>query len=83
VPVLTMAGTRPASRSAASILTTVGLSDWIAASPDEYLQKAVQAKDLTALRSTLRERMRASPLMDEARFTRDLEEAYRRMWQEA
>jgi predicted O-linked N-acetylglucosamine transferase (SPINDLY family) len=27
--------------------------------------------------------MRASPLMDEARFTRDLEEAYRRMWQEA
>jgi protein O-GlcNAc transferase len=83
VPVLTMAGTRPASRSAESILTTVGLSDWIAASPDEYLQKAVQAKDLTALRSTLRERMRASPLMDEARFTRDLEEAYRRMWQEA
>ena len=31
------------SRSAASILTTVGLADWIASSPDEYVQRAVDA----------------------------------------
>ena len=35
---------------------------------------------LAELRGSLRERMRASPLMDEERFTRDLEHAYRQMW---
>jgi protein O-GlcNAc transferase len=32
------------------------------------------------LRRTLRARMERSPLMDAARFTRDLENAYREMW---
>jgi protein O-GlcNAc transferase len=87
VPVLTLAGTRAASRSAASILATLGLRDWIAASPEDYFHLARawagRASDVAALRKDLRARMRGSPLMDEARFTRDLEAAYRRMWQEA
>jgi protein O-GlcNAc transferase len=84
VPVITLPGTRSVSRSAASILATVGLSDWIAASPEDYVRLAVKyAGDravITELRQTLRERMRASPLMDELQFARDVEDAYRRMW---
>jgi len=84
VPVITLPGTRSVSRSAASILATVGLSDWIAASPEDYVRLAVKhAGDralIAELRRTLRERMRRSPLMDELQFARDVEDAYRRMW---
>ena len=84
VPVLTVPGPRPASRSAASILATVGLPEWIASTPGDYVQRAMkfsrEPKLLSSLRVSLRERTRASPLMDEVRFTRDLELAYREMW---
>lgn len=84
VPVLTVPGTRPPSRSAASILASVGLPEWIAATPEDYVRLAVNfAGDgalLSRLRQTLRARMRASPLMDEQRFARNLEAAYRHMW---
>jgi predicted O-linked N-acetylglucosamine transferase (SPINDLY family) len=84
VPVITLPGTRPPSRNAASILTTVGLSRCIASTPADYVRLAaewaVDAAAIGELRRTLRERMRASPLMDEPRFARDMEAAYRRMW---
>ncbi len=84
VPVITLAGTTSVSRSTASVLSELGLAEWIASTPEEYVRLAVEfARDpsaVYALRSSLRERMRASPLMDEARFTRDLEAAYRGMW---
>ena len=84
VPVITAPGERPGSRSAASILSTAGMTDWIASSADEYVQRAVQfSRDQTLLgnlRATLRARLQASPLMDETGFTRDLESLYRRMW---
>jgi protein O-GlcNAc transferase len=84
VPVLTLPGVRPASRSAASILSTMGLSEWIATSPEDYVRRAVGfASDLNTiaeLHRTLRDRMTASPLMDEVRFARSLEQIYRQMW---
>jgi predicted O-linked N-acetylglucosamine transferase (SPINDLY family) len=84
VPVLTAPGTRSVSRSAASVLSAVGLPDWIAADGEDYVRRAVrfagEREILARLRSSLRSRMRASPLMDEERFTRDLEHAYRQMW---
>ena len=84
VPVVTVPGTRPSSRSAASILTTVGLGEWIASTPEDYVRLAVEfARDkavLNGLRKSLREKLRQSPLMDEVRFVRDLEAAYRQMW---
>jgi predicted O-linked N-acetylglucosamine transferase (SPINDLY family) len=85
VPVLTAPGERPSSRSAASILTTVGLTDWIAAGADDYVERAVALADpeaLARLRATLRLRTQASPLMDEAGFTKDLENLYRQMWRQ-
>jgi protein O-GlcNAc transferase len=86
VPVVTLPGERPASRSAAGILAGVGLEDWIAASHEDYVRRAAAfARDrrrLAELRRTLRARLRASPLMDEVRFARDMEALYRRMWRE-
>jgi protein O-GlcNAc transferase len=86
VPVLTAPGERPSSRSAASILTTAGLSDWIASDAEDYVRRAVDfasnAALLSTLRVTLRPRLQASPLMDEAGFTKDLETAYRQMWRQ-
>ncbi|HEY6862481.1 MAG TPA: tetratricopeptide repeat protein, partial [Burkholderiales bacterium] len=84
VPVVTAPGERSISRSAGSILHTLGLDDWIAASPEDYVERAVRCdrerERLVALRRDLRETLRASPLMDEPRFARDIEAAYRGMW---
>jgi predicted O-linked N-acetylglucosamine transferase (SPINDLY family) len=84
VPVVALRGSRSISRSAASILSTVGLADWIAATPEDYVRLAARfARDealLAELRGSLRQKMRLSPIMDEAAFVRDLEGAYRTMW---
>ena len=84
VPIVTFPGSRSVSRSATSVLSSVGLPDWIAPSAADYVRRAVRfaaERDLLAeLRGSLRERMLASPLMDEEGFTRDLEQAYREMW---
>jgi protein O-GlcNAc transferase len=84
VPVVTVPGSRSVSRSATSVLSAVGLPEWIASSAAEYVGRAVrfagERDRLAELRGSLRERMLASPLMDEERFTRDLEQAYREMW---
>jgi len=85
-PVLTLPGERSVSRSAASILTAMGLEEWIATGSADYVERAARlAADrplLERLRRTLRARMQASPLMDEARFAHDIEELYRRMWRD-
>lgn len=84
VPVVTLSGATYVSRFGGSGLATLGLRDWIASSCDEYVDLAVaHAQDvdaLAALRATLRPRMAASPLLDFQSFTRNLEQAYRRMW---
>lgn len=84
VPVLTFAGTAPVSRSTASILSTLGMEDWIAHSDAEYAQRAAdhaaQTGALAQLRAGLRDRLERSILMDGAGFTRQLEELYRQMW---
>jgi protein O-GlcNAc transferase len=84
VPVLALAGPRSVSRSAASIVGALGLEDWVAATPEDYVRLALahgrDTAGLAALRRTLRARLRNSPLMDEAGFARDMEAAYRTMW---
>ena len=84
VPVVTLAGHTHASRVGVSLLSNVGLAELVAHSPEEYVKVAValaaNVSRLAELRSTLRERMAASPLMDAPRFTRNVEHAYREMW---
>ena len=84
VPVLTATGDTPASRSAASILSGLGLDDWVASSIDGYEQLAVErAADrdaISRLRTSLRSRLQGSGYMAEERFVRDLEATLRGLW---
>ena len=84
VPVLTLPGERSCSRSTASLLTALNLTDWIAADEEDFLARAKRlASDsvgIALLRASLREHMRASPVLDRAGFSRDLERAYRFAW---
>lgn len=85
VPVITLGGDRFASRHSLSHLTAVGLPEFIVPDQEAYLAKAIslahEFSHLENIRTGLRERMRISPLCDAPRFTRNLEEAYRSMWQ--
>lgn len=87
VPVVTLVGDRPFSKSGASLLRHAGLADLIARTPDEYFRAAVElASDrarLAALRGALRDRLRASPLLDAAGFARAVEDALDAMWERA
>jgi predicted O-linked N-acetylglucosamine transferase (SPINDLY family) len=84
VPVVSLVGNTATSRGGASLLNVIGLGDLVAGTPDEYVDIAAglanDRQRLTALRAGMRDRMAASPLMDAARFTRNLESAYRSMW---
>jgi predicted O-linked N-acetylglucosamine transferase (SPINDLY family) len=85
VPFVTLAGRHFTSRMGVTILTNAGLQELIANSEDDYVdivtQLATDLPRLTAMRAGLHERAQASPLMDASRFTRQLEQAYRGMWQ--
>ena len=85
-PVITMAGDRHASRMGLSMMTTIGLPEFVAHTPDQYVQIATTfAKDLPRLaqiRATMRDRLKASPLLDAPKYTRNLEAAYRRVWRQ-
>lgn len=84
VPVVTLAGRTHVSRVGVSLLTNVGLGDLVADSGDGYVEAAValagNRDGLQELRSTLRQRMQGSPLMDGPRFARNVEGIYRAMW---
>jgi len=86
LPVLTTPGRSFASRVGASLLRAVGMEELIAASPAEYEALALElARDparLAALRQRLVAARPTAPLFDTPAFTRHLETAYTRMWQQ-
>jgi predicted O-linked N-acetylglucosamine transferase (SPINDLY family) len=85
VPTLTLVGARVAGRAGWSQLCNLGLRELAAETPAEFLACAVRlAGDLLRLeelRGSLRQRMQRSPLMDGKRFARQVEQAYRHIWQ--
>ena len=84
-PVLTLPEEMPVSRSGLSLLSSVGLEEWVAYSEEDYVRIAAELAGnlprLAEMRAALRPRMQASPLMDAPRFARDVETAYRAMWE--
>src|SRR3989344_4672777 len=84
VPVVALAGQEFVSRMGYALLKNIGLPELAAASRQDYVKIAVSLagdpERLKTLRTGMRERLAASPLRDEAGFTRNLETAYREMW---
>jgi predicted O-linked N-acetylglucosamine transferase (SPINDLY family) len=87
VPIVTLRGRTGVGRGGTSILANLQLPQQIAESPGQYIELAAampQDPDhLRQLRNTLRDRMRASPLMDARLLAASLESAYRDMWNQA
>jgi protein O-GlcNAc transferase len=85
LPVLTCPGNTFAGRVAAALLHAIGLPELVAASLAEYEELARSlAHDpgrLAAIKLKLERNRDTEPLFDTARFTRDLEAAYRVMWE--
>jgi predicted O-linked N-acetylglucosamine transferase (SPINDLY family) len=84
VPVVTLVRESSLGRAGWSQLSNLHLTELASNDEDEYVAIASKlAGDiprLSELRSTLRQRMRASPLMDAPNFARGIENAYRQMW---
>ena len=75
VPTVTLAGPSHVSRVGASLMTHAGLGQFVADTPERFVAIAAAA-DGAALRSSMRDRLRASPLMAADRFVSDVESAY-------
>jgi predicted O-linked N-acetylglucosamine transferase (SPINDLY family) len=86
VRVVTLRGDRHTARVGASLLGWLGLDELVAGDAEEFVRICARlAGDVdgaAALRAGLRERMRASLLVDEAGFTRELERCYQVVWME-
>jgi predicted O-linked N-acetylglucosamine transferase (SPINDLY family) len=85
IPFVTLAGRPSVGCLGSSILTGVGHPQWIANTEHDYVEKAAAlASDLprlAALRAGLRTQMQQSLLMNEAAFAREVEAAYRAMFE--
>jgi predicted O-linked N-acetylglucosamine transferase (SPINDLY family) len=85
LPVLTCPGNTFAGRVAPALLHAIGLPELVAPSLTDYadLARAIARNPvrLAALKEKLARNRDAKPLFDTARFTRDLEAAYRTMWE--
>jgi protein O-GlcNAc transferase len=84
VPVVTLAGPLSHGRSTASILATLGKPEWIARSPDEFVERAaalcLDGARLDVERRGLRAKLAASPLCDGDGFAAEMGRALRQAW---
>jgi predicted O-linked N-acetylglucosamine transferase (SPINDLY family) len=82
-PVVTRSGKTHVSRVGVSLLSAVGLQEFITDTREAYIEKAValaaQTDRLQELRSGMRDRLRNSVLMDEKRFVQGFEKALMEM----
>jgi predicted O-linked N-acetylglucosamine transferase (SPINDLY family) len=85
VPTVTLAGETVVGRAGVCQAMNLGLPELIATTAEEYVRiassLAADLERLAELRRSLRDRIERSPLMDAARFARNLESVYRDIWQ--
>ena len=86
VPVLTLAGTRPAARSGAAILGASNLNEYVARNTVEYVSTAIKAsancEALNDLRLSMRRQLLANPQLAPINVTRSYETALRLIWKD-
>ncbi|HYQ30710.1 MAG TPA: tetratricopeptide repeat protein [Polyangiaceae bacterium] len=84
VPTVTLSGETVVGRAGVCQAMNLALPELVATTPERYTRVASElASDLehlSDLRASLRARMQRSPLMDGARFARNLEALYRDVW---
>lgn len=85
VPVVAMQGRHFASRVSSSLLHAIGLPELVTDNLAEYEtlinRLAANPAELKAIREKLQRNRDTQPLFDTERFTRNLEQAYRMMWE--
>ena len=85
VPVISLVGAHHISRVGLSILSRVGMQFFAAKTPREYVTKTtalvVKPDALAKIRATMRARIAASGLCYAKAFARNIERAYRNIWQ--
>ncbi|OFZ67456.1 MAG: hypothetical protein A2V79_06210, partial [Betaproteobacteria bacterium RBG_16_56_24] len=86
VPAIVLRWPTVTGRTSASIMTALGLADWIAETQEKYvelaIQKASDLQSLAALRQQLRRVFTSSVMGDPAAYARAVEQEYRKLWQE-
>ncbi|MCK1619529.1 tetratricopeptide repeat protein [Bradyrhizobium sp. 159] len=86
VPVVARLGNGASSRAGASIVTAVGLGDWVAEDDEGYIEIArkfaTQPDHLAKLRAELPAQIAASPAGNVEIYTRELEAGYRQFWRD-
>jgi len=84
VPPVSLCGPVPASRVGASLLHSLGMVDWVAETPEEFVaiakSKSQDIDRLAALRMGLRERFSQSTLGSPERFALEFESALAEAW---
>ena len=84
VPVVALLGDRHASRVSASLLSAAGHPEWVAGDADGFVRiAAALAGDLprlASIRASLRDELRASPLLDSAAYAQRFHAAIRECW---
>src|SRR5262249_13809306 len=85
LPVVTCRGRSFAGRAAASVLYAMGMPDLVTDSLAAYealaLRLATEPRSLALLRERLEQNRSTCPLFDADRFRRNIEAAYRTMWE--
>jgi protein O-GlcNAc transferase len=85
VPVITLLGNHFVSRMSASSLTAIGLPELITHTLEEYesyvLRLARNPDQLQTIRQKIAKNRLVEPLFDTPRFVRNLEKAYKEMWE--
>ena len=83
VPIISLARRPPLGRIGESIMSNLGLADWIAYDKESYVNNAVKVAsnlaELAKVRIEIRETVN-STLMDEQGFAIDVENPYLNMW---
>jgi predicted O-linked N-acetylglucosamine transferase (SPINDLY family) len=84
VPTLTLVGQTVAGRLGAALLHHVGLDDFVACNPEEFVEKGIRwagnLEFLARLRAGMRDRFLRSPIGQPELFAQGLSAGFREMW---